>query len=211
MFNRAVSPSTQQRMSSSDRREQILDVAKGIVAKDGFLAVTMKRLAEEAGITRTLIYQQFGDLTGVFTALIEREFAAELAVYLRSTSEHAGGGVEQFVAVIADLLKGVDANPAAWRLFLMPPEGSPDTLHDRLKETQSMVQAYLGESLKNAVLQGTSVIISEDVELGAESIRAVAENVLRLRLEAPEKFSHQRLLNHVRLLSQMLFGVTVDT
>src|SRR5699024_4186510 len=161
--------------------------------------------------TRTLIYQQFGDLTGVFTALIEREFAAELAVYLRSTSEHTGGGVEQFVAVIADLLKGVDANPAAWRLFLMPPEGSPDELHDRLKEAQSMVQAYLGESLKNAVMRGASVVINEDVELGAESIRAVAENVLRLRLEAPEQFSHQRLLNHVRLLSQMLFGITTDT
>jgi len=195
------------RMSSSQRRDQILDVAKDIVAKDGFLAVTMKRLAEQAGITRTLIYQQFGDLTGVFSALVEREFARELAVYLRSTAQHPGGGVEQFVAVIAELLKGVDDNPAAWRLFLMPPEGSPDELHERLREAQSMVQLYLGESLKNAAAKGASVVINEDFELGAESIRAVAENVLRLRLEAPDRFSHERLLDHVRLLSQMLFGL----
>ena len=74
-----------QRMSAEDRRDQILDVTKRIVEHDGFLAVNMKRLADEAGITRTLIYQQFGDLTGVLVALIEREFAKELAVYLRST------------------------------------------------------------------------------------------------------------------------------
>src|SRR5699024_2683527 len=193
------------RMSSAERRDQILDVAKEIVANDGFLAVTMKRLAEEAGITRTLIYQQFGDLTGVFSALVEREFDKELATYLRSTAQHPGGGVEQFVAVIAELLKGVDGNAAAWRWFLMPPEGSPDELHERLKEAQSMVQVYLEESLKNAADKGVLVVISEDIELAAESMRAVAENVLRLRLETPTYFSHQRLLSHVRLLSQLLF------
>lgn len=196
------------RMSSLERRDQILDVAKDIVAQDGFLAVTMKRLAAEAGITRTLIYQQFGDLTGVHSALLEREFAKELAVYFRSTAQHPGGGVKQFVAVIAELLKGVDDNPAAWRLFLMPPEGSPDELHERLTEAQSMVQKYLGESLRHAVEKGALVIIGDDIELAVESIRAVAENVLRLRLEAPERFSHERLLNHVKSLSHMLFGTT---
>ncbi|HLR17030.1 MAG TPA: TetR/AcrR family transcriptional regulator [Alcanivoracaceae bacterium] len=200
-------PATTQRMSSSDRRDQILDIAKQIVAEDGFLAVSMKRLAEEAGITRTLIYQQFGDLTGVLAALVEREFAKELAIYLRSTAKYPGGGVEQFVSVIEELLQGVDENPAAWRLFLMPSEGSPKELHERLQEGRAMVQMYLAESLKSAAEKGASVVINEDFDLGAKSINAVAENVLRLRLEDPENFSHKRLLNHVRLLSQMLFGL----
>lgn len=198
---------TQQRMASSDRRDQILDVAKQLVADGGFLAVTMKRLADEAGITRTLIYQQFGDLTGVLAALVEREFASELAVYLRSTAMYPGGGVEQFVAVMAELLKGVDLNPAAWRLFLMPSEDSPSELHERLSEGRQMVHRYLAESLRSAADEGASVMFEQDFELGVQSIGAVAENLLRLRLENPQAFSHQRLLDHVRLLSQSLFGL----
>ncbi len=194
------------RMTSSQRRDQILDVAKNIVAKDGFLAVTMGRLAEEAGITRTLIYQQFGDLTGVFSALVEREFAEELAVYLRSTAMHPGGGVRQFVSVMASLLKRVDANPAAWRLFLMPPEGSPAELYQRLQEARAMVHYYLAESLRSAMGEGKAVVLSDDVELGAQSVQAVAEQLLRLRLEAPDYYSHERLLQQVKTLSELLFA-----
>src|SRR5699024_12232991 len=101
-------PATTQRMSSSDRRDQILDIAKQIVAEDGLLAVSMKRLAEEAGITRTLIYQQFGDLTGVLAALVGREFAKERAIYLRSTAKYPAGGAEQVVSVLQELRESVD-------------------------------------------------------------------------------------------------------
>lgn len=210
-MNQEASTIIPMRMTSSDRREQILDEAKKIVAADGFLAVTMKRLADEAKITRTLIYQQFGDLAGVLAALVDREFTKELSIYLRSTSMYPGGGVEQFVSVIGELLKGVDENPAAWQLFLMTPDGAPEELHNRLKEGRSMVQLYLSESLKSAAEKDTSVMIGLDFELGAKSLGAVAESLLRLRLEDPESYSHERLLNHVRLLSQLLFNTTTQS
>lgn len=208
MVNAEAVATSSQRMSASDRRDQILDVAKHIVANDGFLAVTMKRLADEAGVTRTLIYQQFGDLTGMFVALIEREFATELNSYIQSTKMFPGGGVEPFVSVMGELLKRVDANPAAWRLFLIPPEGSPLELHERLSQGRSIVEVYLTEGLTTAAEQGASVIFNRDTQLGVKSISAVAQNLLRLRLEEPDNYSHERLLNHVRVLSQSLFGLT---
>lgn len=204
--NEKISAITPIRMSSADRREQILDEAKKIVAMDGFLAITMKRLADEAKITRTLIYQQFGDLAGVLAALVEREFTKELSIYLRSTSMYPGGGVEQFVSVIGELLKGVDDNPAAWQLFLMTPDGAPEELHHRLTEGRAMVQTYLSDSLQSAAKKDPSIMINLDFELGAKSLGAVAESLLRLRLEDPERYSHERLLSHVRVLSELLFG-----
>lgn len=203
-MNQAATPS-HKRMSATDRRDQLLDVTQQIVAKDGFVAVTMKRLAEEAGISRTVIYQQFGDLTGALVALIEREFHQELGVYLKAVSEHPGGGTDQFVAVIGDLLQGVDNNPAAWRLFLMPPEGSPPELHQRLSEGRALVKQYLIDSLKGAKQDGMNVLFQDDLEVGASSIFAMAENLLALRLEDPHHFSHQRLLDHVRVLSNSIF------
>src|ERR1700744_2875796 len=76
------------RMSAEGRREQILDVTHAIVAPEGFLAATPNRIAEGAGINRSLIYQKFGALPGLFVQLIDREAA------------RAG---EQFAAAIAGL------------------------------------------------------------------------------------------------------------
>ena len=56
-------------MRASDRREQILDITHAIVDAEGFHAATINRIATEAGVTRTVIYQQFGDLSRLFVAL----------------------------------------------------------------------------------------------------------------------------------------------
>src|SRR6266545_3074874 len=63
------------RMRSAERRAQLLDTARALVATQGFHAATIDRVAREAGVTRTLIYMQFGDLAGMVEALVERESA----------------------------------------------------------------------------------------------------------------------------------------
>jgi AcrR family transcriptional regulator len=60
-------------MTADERREQILDVTKAVVGTDGFHAVTMERVAREAGITRPIVYGHFTDLPGLLNALVERE------------------------------------------------------------------------------------------------------------------------------------------
>src|SRR5881227_2261995 len=69
----AVHTEPRRRMRASDRREQILDIAHAIVDAEGFHAATINRIAAEAGVTRTVIYQQFGDLSSLFIALLDRE------------------------------------------------------------------------------------------------------------------------------------------
>src|SRR3954466_9889877 len=64
---------TPTRMTAAERREQLLDVTKAIVAERGFHAVSIEAVAREAGVTRPLIYGHFGDLNGMLEALVERE------------------------------------------------------------------------------------------------------------------------------------------
>src|SRR5690348_13221458 len=75
------------RMAAEDRREQILDITHAIDDAEGFHAATLNRIATEAGVTRTVIYQQFGDLPRLLVALVDRE------------AERAGN---QFAAAVAD-------------------------------------------------------------------------------------------------------------
>src|ERR1700744_3719709 len=101
------------RMRASDRREQILDITHAIVDADGFHAATLNRIATEAGVTRTVIYQQFGDLSGLCVALVDREAAragAQFAEAVATSEPNEQDGV--FGHAFAGVLRAADANPA---------------------------------------------------------------------------------------------------
>ncbi|MET7772463.1 TetR family transcriptional regulator [Nocardia sp. NPDC005366] len=66
-------------MSAADRRTQLLDIARDIVAAEGFAAASIDRVARAAHVARALVYQQFDDLSGLMAALLERESEIALA------------------------------------------------------------------------------------------------------------------------------------
>src|SRR5688572_20953783 len=69
----SVKSDTQPRMTAEQRREQLLDVTLRLVAHEGFHAVSIERVARDAGITRPVVYGHFGDLGGLLEALVTRE------------------------------------------------------------------------------------------------------------------------------------------
>jgi len=60
---------TKARMSKTDRRRQLLDVAALIARHDGTDALTLAAVAERAGVTRPVVYEHFGTRAGLLTAL----------------------------------------------------------------------------------------------------------------------------------------------
>jgi AcrR family transcriptional regulator len=191
-------------MTAEDRHEQILDITHAIVDAEGFHAATLNRVAADAGVTRTVVYQQFGDLTGLFIALIDREAAragaqfAEAIAAAQEPSEEDGAFGQSFAGV----LRAADANPATWRLFLFPPQGAPPELHERLAQAQVVVRQYF-----------TSVLLRvnpgiPDPEYTARILNAAGDELLRLRLSDPDAATHERLLAHVRRLTPALLRQT---
>lgn len=187
-------------MTAEDRREQILDLAHAIVDAEGFHAATLGRIATEAGVTRTLLYHQFGDLPGLFVALVDREAdraAAQFAEAVRASGEpNSEDGL--FGDAFAGVLRACDAHPATWRLFLFPPQGAPPELHRRLAISQTQVREYLA-----AVLLEINPRLA-DVEYTAHILHAAGRELLRLRLTDPATATHERLLAHVRRLTPAL-------
>ncbi|BBX88769.1 TetR/AcrR family transcriptional regulator [Mycolicibacterium boenickei] len=183
-------------MTADARREQILDVTHAIVDAEGFHAATPSRIAAEAGINRSLIYQQFGDPAGVFVALIDREaaragtqFTAAVAGLENSTD------VPPLARAFDGILAAVDAHPATWRLFLFPPEGAPPELHARLTKAQSVVREFL----KRELLRTNPG--QRDPELTARVAHAAGRELLQLRLSDPENASPDRIRTFVLQLS----------
>lgn len=66
---KAKKAAPRQRLSREDRRRQLLDVAWQLVREEGTEALTLGRLAEQAGVTKPVVYDHFGTRAGLLAAL----------------------------------------------------------------------------------------------------------------------------------------------
>ena len=183
------------RMTAEGRREQILDVTHAIVDAEGFHAATPNRIAEEAGINRSLIYQKFGDLPGLFVELIDREAARAGEQFAAAIAGLDSAAEDQTLVLAFDgVLAAVDAHPATWRLFLFPPQGAPPRLYARLAQSQAVVIEFFVHEL---LRRDPSL---HEPEYTARILHAAGRELLQLHLSDPQDASAERLRTFVRRL-----------
>jgi AcrR family transcriptional regulator len=191
------------RLSGAERREQILDATKAIAFERGFHAVSIEVVAREAGISRPVVYNHFEDLPGLLEALIDREStrALEQLAPVLPRSLEPGDAVEQMLAGLRGYLEVVEADPLTWRLVLMPPEGAPEILRERIAAGRNGVVALLADIFRAG--EGPFGP-SPDPELTARTFSALSDEGARLVLTDPEHFNAERIVEHARwLLAQL--------
>jgi AcrR family transcriptional regulator len=196
---------TTTRMSAEARREQVLDATKAIVAEAGFHAVSIEAVARRAGITRPIVYSHFGDLRGLLEALVERESARALSQLAAVLPTDLGDGDPREILLAAQrgYLGVVASDPDTWRLLLMPTEGAPALLRERIAGGRAAVVAQLAQ----AVAAGLGSARSPDPELTAHMLSATSDADARLLLDDPAQYPVERLLAHTRwMLEQFRFG-----
>jgi AcrR family transcriptional regulator len=186
-------------MSAQERREQLLDATKAIVAQRGFHAVSIEAVAREAGITRPIVYGHFRDLKGLLEALVDREAAralGQLVTVLPGDLAH-GDARDKLLRALHGYLEAVRADPATWRLVLMPPEGAPAVLHDHIARGRTAVVEHLAQAVGPGLGPGRE---SPDPELFARMLSAVSDEGARLLLTDPEHYPVERIVGFARWL-----------
>ena len=153
------------RMTAAERREQLLDATKAIVVADGFHAVSIEAVARAAGITRPIVYGHFEDLGGLLEALVERES--------RRALEQLPDTYEDLLGALTAYLEAVRTDPDTWRLVLMPQEGAPRLLHERIAAGRAAVVGKLAQAPTG----------TPDPELAARMMSAYADEAARLVLD----------------------------
>ena len=190
-------------MPAEARREQLLDVTKAIVADRGFHAVSIEAVAREAGITRPVVYGHFQDLQTLLEALVEREGERALAQLAKvlPTDLSEGDPRDTLLTGMRSYLEAVQADPVTWRLVLMPPEGAPEVLRERVEQGRAAVVAALAGTVGPALGPERG---SPDPELTARMISALSDEGARLVLTDPEAFPPERILRHTSWFLQLL-------
>ena len=191
---------TQGRMSGEQRREQLLDVTRELVGESGFHSVSIEAVARRAGISRPIVYGHFNDLGGLLEAMLDRETTRALA-QLEQVLPPAGADPRQaLLGALRGYLETVAADPVSWRLVLMPPEGAPPVLRERVEAGRAAVVAVLAELVRPGIAPGGA---SPDPELTARLLSAVADEAARLML-TDDAYSIDRLTDQARWLLEQL-------
>jgi len=73
-------PSPRRRLTRDDRHRQLLDVSWRLIRTEGTDALTLGRLAEQAGVTKPVVYDHFGTREGLLVALYQDYDVRQTAV-----------------------------------------------------------------------------------------------------------------------------------
>jgi AcrR family transcriptional regulator len=183
---RAASRRTRTRLKPSDRRGQLIDVAKEIILNEGLHAATMKRIAAQAGVSETQAYNYFRSQEKLFVALAVGETAKIREAQMADVSQFKGH-YAQVIASTRTYLRQIDRRSDLLQMLLRNPqvraglrqENRKQGNTDRNVHAQHLVELY-GIPLKVAV--GCTVILSR---LCGRAAKLISDK--RIALEPAER------------------------
>jgi AcrR family transcriptional regulator len=188
-------------MSAEERREQLLDVTTALALDRGFHDVSIEAVAREAGITRALVYQHFGDLPSLLEAVIAREMSRAMTQVSETTLTdlREGDPTELMLDSLRAFLSAVRDHPRTWRLVLLPPEGAPPSLRTSIAHGRERVLGRLAAAVRPVLSPGRT---SRHAVVTARILSAISDEYARMVLTDPVRYSPERLLRHARWLLQ---------
>ncbi len=175
------------RLPGPERREQLLDVARSILAERGFHETSMNDIAKAAGVTKPVLYQHFTSKRELNTALL-----TDIGERIEAT----------VIAAAATQVTGREQVEAGFKAYLQFVENDPDGF-SLLFSGSSRQDPEWGEVIRNVELSIASSIagliavegMSHNHQLAlAHGIVGLAESMMRFWQREPDSLDRDELL-----------------
>jgi AcrR family transcriptional regulator len=135
-------------MSASERREQLIGVARRLFADYGLDGTTVEQIALNAGVSKPVVYEHFGGKDGLYATVVKREVGrfAEFLQY-STTPEPAIDDTEE---VIYALLGYIEDNPDGFRILVRdrPLGALPESHQNLLSHLVGDVDKYVADGVR---------------------------------------------------------------
>lgn len=103
------------RMTGTQRRHQLIDVARSIFAERGYEGTAVEEVAHRAGVSKPVVYEHFGGKEGLYAVVVDREMTALIDGITSSlTNNRYRSRVE---AVVLALLTYVEERTDGFRIM----------------------------------------------------------------------------------------------
>ena len=128
----ATTPTPRIRLAPDERRQQLLELGIRLLTNRSLEELSIDTLAEEAGISRGLLYHYFGGKQGYFEAVVQ--YAAD-DLYARTAPPADGEPLERLLGSITGYVDYVIENQDAYRSLLKAAAGSNEALREIYETT----------------------------------------------------------------------------
>lgn len=142
----------QPRISSGDRRQQILEVATRLFARQGFEGTTTRQIAESAEVNEAIIFRHFATKEDLYWAVIEDQCRIRAGREKLEQALSSGRDDEHILATIAREFLSRDATLP--RLLLFSALERHEVSHRFFKVHVASYYEVLGEYIRERITQG---------------------------------------------------------
>lgn len=163
-------------------RTKILDAARDLFAREGYEAVTMRRIADAIEYSPTAIYLHFADKEALIRELCETDFLALAKAFQRIAKEP--DPFERLRKIGHAYVDFALDHPNHYRLMFMtpPPVRSVEAREIERGNPQQDAYAFLKATVTEAVAAGRLRPELEDVELLSQALWAGVHGVVSLHV-----------------------------
>jgi AcrR family transcriptional regulator len=141
-------PTGRVRMSSAQRREQLISIGRQLFAERGFDATSIEEVAARAKVSKPVVYEHFGGKEGLYAVVVDREVRALLdRIATALTAGHPRELLEQ--AALA-LLEYIEEETSGFRVLVResPPLSATGNFSSVLNDVAHQVEHILGAEFK---------------------------------------------------------------
>jgi AcrR family transcriptional regulator len=192
------------RMSPESRREQLLDLGTRLLADRPLEAISIELLADEAGISRGLLYHYFGSLQEFHVAVVRRAVADLFAI---TAPRDLDDPVEQLSVSLGAYVDYVAGNYTGYVSLVRAATSGNEELRTIYLDARRALTDRIIEIAGPDQLAALGVVDSPATRLLVDGWAAMVENVVVAWVRDAHDLSREDLLSRLALaLPAILVG-----
>ena len=162
------------------RRAEILHAAERVFLEYGYEGATIRRIAEEVGVSSTALYMHFHDKSEIVLEICAGQVARVIATNIELCDREMDP-VERVREMLAAYMAFARAHPDAYRLvFCSPPHKIGRGPRDRLADLGRQTYGLFRDAVARVAAAGR--LRTDDVDVAAQVSWAAAHGVVSLTL-----------------------------
>ncbi len=177
------------RMSPEERRNQLLEIGVGLLATRSLDELSIELLADQAGISRGLLYHYFGNKNDFHVAVVRK---AVEDIYAITAPTGSGDPLSQLQASLGAYLDYVVENKAGYVSLVRSAAGGNEELRKIHLEARQALTDRVFE--KAQALDEDALVDSPASRLLARSWAALVEDAVLAWIDDPAGLSRDELL-----------------
>ena len=140
---------TRSRMTGTQRRAQLVDVARRLFAEKGFEGTSIEEIAARAEVSKPVVYEHFGGKEGIYAVVVDREIQS-LTDALSGALEVGGHPKALVERTTLALLGYIETNEDGFRILVRdsPVAQATGTFSSLIGDVATQVEHMLADQFK---------------------------------------------------------------